>query len=221
MLILAFVVPETEAVVIFDDGQVHNIDYHINGEAVYVYNNFWDESTTINVVTNANIYPRFFAQEDSLINISGGALYSDFLVADSSQVIISGGQIRGHFVVTDSSQVTITGGKLKSGIDIHYSGTVDVYGGQLEGRLALTINARLTFYGSNFVIDGRPVYGTFSPYGGNALQGHLTGTLVDGSSLNSDLLISNYASLTLVPEPTTIVLLGLGSLILLRKRRSN
>jgi len=47
----------------------------------------------------------------------------------------------------------------------------------------------------------------------------LTGTLLSGDPINNQFRIGNNAKIVLVPEPATIVLLGLGGLALLRRRR--
>jgi hypothetical protein len=116
---------------------------------------------------------------------------------------MSGGHVDSLFV-NDSSKVTMSGGTI--GPD-----------------LRLINLAELIIDGSDFAIDGIPFdYGNItSIFGGSTLNEPfrtLTGTLANGDILNNQFQIGDNASITLVPEPTTILLLGLGAVVLRRKR---
>ena len=82
----------------------------------------------------------------------------------------------------------------------------------------------LTVYGSDFAVDGTPVgyIELSSIFGGSGSEPYrrLTGNLLNGGQINNPFKISNYsAKIVLVPEPTTVLLLGLGGMGLLRRRR--
>jgi hypothetical protein len=68
-------------------------------------------------------------------------------------------------------------------------------------------------------------YGTLTSKLGGGLSNephrYLTGTLANGDQLGVNFYIGNSASITLVPEPATLFLLGLGAAMLsgLRRKR--
>ena len=83
--------------------------------------------------------------------------------------------------------------------------------------------ATLTIYGSNFAIDGSSVgFGVItSMLGGdygNEPYRRLTGTLANGDIINNQFQIGNDAKIVLVPEPTMLLLLGLGAVMLRRRK---
>ncbi len=196
-LICCFVLTKAEAV-LFNDGLVHTIDYSIVDERVFVCNNFWDEPTTVNVVAGGNISRCFEVHDDSFLNVLDGRLATVEFYSNS-QGDISGGVIG------------------LGGLRTRRNSQADISGGAIEGVIRLVDFSVITFYGSDFMIDGRPVNGTITGWGG-VMYGTLTGTFVDGSAFNSRLEIHDYASLTLIPEPATLLLLGLGA-VMLRKRK--
>jgi hypothetical protein len=127
----------------------------------------------------------------------------DLYTYNSSQVTMSSGSVNNLFVC-HNSQVTISGGTI--GYD-----------------LSLLQNAELIIYGSNFAIDENPVgFGEITSILGGIYRDEpsrlLTGTLANGDAFNNHFKIGDYASITLVPEPATLLLLGLGAVVLRRKR---
>jgi hypothetical protein len=79
-------------------------------------------------------------------------------------------------------------------------------------------NSQLTIAGTNFAIDGFAVdYGTYTA--SDYTSGLLTGILANGDLMSNDFGIANDARITLVPEPTTLILIGIGILCLRRKNR--
>lgn len=196
VLAICFAIPETKGTTVFDDGQTHIIDYQI-ADTVYVYNNFWNESTTINLVTGGVVTGRLYSYEDSLLNLSGGELQTSFRVYNQSQFYMSSGPLRLLYMYDDSCGI-ICGGEL------------------VRGLISLEQASTLTFYGKDFMIDGHPVYGTITGPGTGTLSG-----ILEDDSLFDDIRfeIQDYASLVFIPEPSTIILLGLGSLMLLKRRK--
>jgi hypothetical protein len=77
-------------------------------------------------------------------------------------------------------------------------------------------NSYVTIEGSNFAIDGIPVdSGEITSTGGEFRR--LTGTLANGDIINNQFRVNDSSKLFLVPEPATLLLLGLGA-VMLRKR---
>ena len=77
--------------------------------------------------------------------------------------------------------------------------------------------------GSDFAVDGQPVgYGELtSVYGGgwnNEPWRRLTGKLDNGDTIDNDFRIGYDAKIVLTPEPATLLLLGLGAVMVRRKR---
>jgi len=95
-------------------------------------------------------------------------------------------------------------------------------GGTIGSEIRMMTNAELIIKGFNFAIDGKPVGfdKITSILGGDCLNESyrtLTGTLANGDIINNQFRIGNYASITLVPEPATLLLFGLGAVMFRRK----
>jgi len=74
----------------FNDGAYHRLD----GNYGYVYvQNFWDEPTTVELVSGGKIDYHLRAYDGSNVTISGGKIDYDLRAYDSSNVAVSGGSI--------------------------------------------------------------------------------------------------------------------------------
>ena len=127
-----------------------------------------------------------------IVNISGGNLTLELVkMYPYSAMSITGGDLRIRFLSADG-HLHISGGKLRiESASIPHGSVIDVYG-----------------YDFNY-----------DPSGGPHGEGILTGFLMDGNPLTiGKLAESEYQRFNLIPEPTTFLLLGLGGLVL-RKRR--
>ena len=182
------------------------------------------------------------AYEDSLLNIYGGKVDYILYAFQRSQVNIYGGWIGRFLDACDSSKVTIhdviidgdlfavnsgvvmlLGGIVKEDIVTMYKGSVTIKGGDIDG----TINAgyfeddacNITIAGYDFMIDGVQVdYGRY--YANDFSSGKITGILLNGGHLDNSFEIIGNSSIVLIPEPATLSLFTLGTLALLRKRKS-
>ena len=164
-----------KAVVVFDDGGEHIIDFTINDD-VELRNSATGDPTKIKLVENGEIGDGLFSTDDCEMIISGGYINDSIYADDDSIVYIYGGTIGYMIFANDYSTIYI--------------------------------------YGHDFQIDGIPVdYGELDVSGGR-----LTGTLFYGDYIDNNLDISSTASVILVPEPSTFILLGCCGLIL-RKRK--
>ena len=163
----------------------------------------------------------FTAYENSQITMSGGT--ADCMEASgNSQAIMSGGTVVGSLFVRDSSQLTMSGGTV--GYLFSDGGQTTMSGGRLSETLGIRLDtgAELIIEGSNFAIDGTLFgFGEITSIlgGGYTLEPYrrITGTLSNGDVLNTQFQIGRNASITLVPEPCTLLLLGLGAVMLRRK----
>lgn len=152
---------------------------------------------------------------NSFVEVSGGVIgtlwgngYADVSMLD--------GQIETVWADTYSS-VSLHSGNINLLKGTGSSNTF-VYGGIIR-NLYLQESSNLTLYGSGFQIDGIDVEYTTYYTNNRAIDAVLTGTLVNGDPINAPLEMWNYSTITFepVPEPCTILLLGLGGL-LIKKR---
>lgn len=151
------------------------------------------ESSTVNLY--AGSVGNFYANHSSTANIYGGSVYN-LESYDSSSVGIFGGFFENHARAQDYSQIVISGGTFAD-------------------ELLAIDNSIITIYGTDFSIDGFSVgYGEIA-----VTSGILAGTLASGETINNNFHIYEDATIVLVPEPATVLLLGLGGLALLRKSR--
>jgi len=181
---------------ILDDGGVHTIDYQLD-------DNVWVEDSTLDEFTTLNI-------------VDGGIIRDWVNVFGYSQVNMAGGSIGSGFLTWDNSYSVISDGLIETGLDTFNESEVFVFGGIITGGLNIQDSSQVTISGTNFAINGFPVnYGTYTA--SDYISGILTGTLSNGDLINNEFGIANNASITLVPEPTTLLLIGVGVLCLRRR----
>jgi hypothetical protein len=188
---------------IFNDGGVHTIDWKID-EPVWVEDSPTDDPTTLNLVDGGEIVDWLNVFDYSVANIYGGSIGWILHTYEYSQATISGGSIANNLNTSDDSEVFVSGGSIGEEIDVRdYS--------------------QVSISGSNFEVDGVPVdygqitTGTIDGFG--RLTGTLTGVLQSGDSLNNFFYIEPDAAIYLVPEPATLLLIGIGALWLRRRNR--
>jgi len=215
LLVLLFGVNQANGLVQFKDGLVHVIDYTINDD-VWVDYQAPGMQTTVNLFTGGEI---IFAEQsvlkgfnDSRLNISGG--HVDYLFAyDNSHVTISNGGAN-YLRLYDNSHMIMSGGSIW-GMTAGGNSQVVILGGNIGHGLALKNNANVIINGSDFAIDGSPVgFGEItSVFGGDIYDEPprmLTYTPTTSEFGMCQFGIGETASINLVPEPGTIVLLVTG-----------
>ncbi len=140
------------------------------------------------------------ALESSTINISGGEIW-DLSTYDQSQISITGGEV-GWLHVSGGSEVTVTDGEVGK-IWANSSSSVNIYGYDLS-------------YNPNFDYDGtREMWeGLLTGYWQNEVPFNIT--TWDESTYNQ-LVLHDLGPLPSAPEPGTLLLLGLGALVLRRR----
>jgi len=187
---------------ILNDGGVHTVDWTID-EAVWVEDSPTDDPTTLNLIDGGEIVDWLNVFDYSVANIYGGSIGFELHTYDFSQATISAGSIAYDLMAFHDSRVSIYGGTIGDGVLARDFGEI-------------------TIYGSSFMVDGIPVgygpitTGTINELG--MLTGTLTGTLDSGELINNDFNIDPDASIFLVPEPATLLLIGLGTWFLRRNR---
>jgi hypothetical protein len=188
---------------IFNDGGAHTIDWIID-EPVSVEDSPGGDFTTLNLIDGGEITNWINVFDYSQVNMFGGSIGFVLFTWDDSQAYISDGLIAVDLYATNYSQVEITGGSI----------------GEI---ISAREYSQVTIFGSDFAVDGIPIgygpitEGTINELG--MLTGTLTGTLVNGDFLNNDFDIDPDATIYLIPEPASIMFLGLGALWLRRRSR--
>ena len=148
--------------------------------------------------------------EFSTANISGGYVYGAHAL-DHSVVNFSGDASSVTIGAGDFGTLNMTGG-IADNVGASYSGTLNLYGGIIEDSLGASREAVINVYGYGFVYD--PTAGSFD-------AGQLTGFWLDDTPFTIDLYgVETYSHINLVPEPATVLLVSLGSLMLRRYRNS-
>jgi hypothetical protein len=216
LAVWSVVVGQSFGVTSFNSGGTYNIDYTINDNVAV------DNGTTFNLLNGGKVPSSYLLQgyNNSMLNILGGSVQK-IIYHGLSSTTISGGTVNTWINSNNyaTSSLTMTGGRvelLNDGI-----GSITISGGSV-GTLDCdgdggSVAGTITIIGSNFAINGTSVdYGKYLK--SDFHFGTLTGTMANGDALNTYFTISGYASITLIPEPTMCLMLGLGCL-LIRKRK--
>jgi hypothetical protein len=148
------------------------------------------------------------AKNTSTVNISGGTL-SLVLAQQYGQVNVSGSANIGSLGAEDFSEIDITGGTINE-IAAVESGIINLYGGELLEGIYATDFGQINVYGHDLVK---------TTSGGSQGYGQLYGYLTDETYICVDIFdLETHDHINLIPEPSSLVLLILGGLILRRKR---
>jgi len=155
--------------------------------------------------------------EVGIHTLSFGIQESIELLGNAEFYIVDGGSTQGYVDVRENAKLTMLGGHIEGDLIAVAVENIIIKGGTIGGEIKLNpptiAQPNLYIYGSNFAIDGVPV----GP--GTYLQsGRYTGTLENGDQLDLMIAQASGKGVVLVPEPVTLGLLGLGGLMLRRKK---
>ena len=182
--------------------------------------------STVNI-NGGSVGDAFDAFSGSTVNVSGGSVGRAFDAFSGSTVNISGGSIGRAFV---SSSFTIVG----NAFDAFSGSSINISGGSIIGDFEAFSGSEVNLFGTEFSINGvlledLELNQAFAIVDRDVT---LSGFLADGTAfsffLRSDNnffrgdFFSTDATLTVtqVPEPTSLAILSLGGLALLRRRRA-
>ncbi len=170
------------------------------------------------------------ALNGSEVNLSGGTFHDVFEARLGSTVNISDAFEVQQFFARGASTVNVTGGNVVGNFLANRDSTVNISGGSFGGTFKVQATGAVNLTGSSFILDGvdlTPGLTPGVPVTITAREVALEGTFADHTPFNFDLnpfgqvvtphFFSPLATLTisLVPEPGALVLLGAGALAVL------
>lgn len=236
VIVLAGHCGSATAVLTLNDGGHHIIDYTVN-TLVRLDQDTPGAGTRLDLIEGGFVQAWIDGYEDSRVNILGGRVASSVKAYERTRLTIAGGEIGAPIFAREDSRVEISGGSMESWVQAFDNSAVTISGGQvglfveawddvritisggtIAGRITAVRDSLITLVGSDFAVNGTPVgYGDFA--GDYATMGTITGTLAGGEPFNNSFSIGGPgADITFIPEPATLLLLGLGTLGVLRKR---
>lgn len=161
------------------------------------------------------------------LEIVEGGVIGQLVANYNSKVFMSGGKT--SITAHDNTVVGITGGKLGL-LGVYEDSIMEISGGTLTYNLIASGNGKVNLYGSDFSVNGQSLsnsgsirsFATPGGFNNQYLQGTLSGVLRDGSFFSSNFTIDNHENaladiFIVVPEPLTLLLLGLGGVVLRRR----
>jgi hypothetical protein len=205
------------------------------------------EGQTLNLSTGA-VLVDYFTAVDSALNINGGGVGRGLKVYGTS-VDISDGSVGKYFLARSGSTVNISGGVVELGMrllqsdatitggtmigfDAFTGSTVDISGGAVD-QIGANAGSTINLAGLSFILDGVDLTSILTLGESLTINDRdvlLEGLLADGSPFSFDLnstdtvpfsFFDSNATLTvtLVPEPGSVVLLGVSGMAVLRRGR--
>jgi hypothetical protein len=187
---------------------------------------------TDGVIKGGDEYSYVGVYNNAKVDMTGGIVTVQLGAYDSSTVNISGGVLHGVFTSSESASSTLnlSGSMQADGVKIWGLGTLNMFGG-IVGSVEIHNIANL-YDGiiSDYLLATSTVnvYGydfQYNPLAGDYRGGQLTGFWMNDIPFSIDLyyddtpggsLVDTYPHIVLIPEPATILLLGLG--VLLKRR---
>jgi hypothetical protein len=189
---------------------------------------------TDGVIQDGDVYDYVSVYNDATVDMTGGIVTVQLGAYDSSTVNISGGVLHGVFTsagASTASTLNLSGSMQADAVGIWGLGTLNMLGGtvgsvennniaNLYGGIIsdyLWATSTVNIYGYGF---------QYNPLAGDYRGGQLTGFWMNDTPFSIDLwylnvpyapLIDTYSHIVLIPEPATILLLGLG-VLMLKKR---
>ena len=185
-------------------------------------------------VSGGTINGNLAVSGNAIANISNVSVRYRLKVRENAKASLSSGTIGASILLSDDSFLSMSGGSATDKIHLSSNATMNLSGGSFGGIFQIFQNALVYLDGYDFEVNGQALsYGDrLSDFGvlteHNVLYdyyyGTITGTLADGTSLNNDFWIHTSdvdatGDIIIVPEPCSLILISLGTLIL-RSRKA-
>lgn len=158
----------------------------------------------------------YYGMSTDYFSITDSTIGGDITTAATnlSNVSLSNSIINGVLRSAVSPKMLISECLLNSGIEASSFSIFSLFDSGIAGDVIASDFAAIYIRGDAFKVNGIDYdFGILSSFS----SGNVTGLTSSGNMIDFDFNISDNAEIFLIPEPTTLMLLGLGSL-LLRKR---
>lgn len=188
-------------------------------------------------VTGGEIMTELAIYDNSTVDISGGTIQRigtipgyqgnasitggtiDVLSAQGGMLTFSGGFVE-YVQAVGEGEFIMTGGDLDGNLIATNNSRVDISGGNITGMLDIRLDSIVTITGRDFILDGHEVSGEVINPLAETNYGHLTGNYLNGLPFDIDLAMAPDTGIILTtPEPCTALILALGSIIIIHKRK--
>ena len=183
----------TEGTLYFQDGGEHDVDYTVYDD-VYISSNTSNGAvTTVNIEPGADVQYNISVRLSGVLNITGGIIRERVYAGNQGKVSMLGGEVADYIRLNDHAIFNWSGGIIGDYVSAENYAEVYIHG-----------------YGFNHDY-GEITYSNWQ----------LTGFLKSGEPIDISVRQHGDAAIYLapVPEPCNLVLLSLGGLALMRKRR--
>ena len=157
------------------------------------------------------------ASGNSTTSIQGADIWMALTAEGNATVTMGIASVANSIVASDNSTVTINGGVVENTIDVFDNSTINLHGANLKiDGIDLSYGDRLSDFAT--LVEYRP---------DGIIMDYYTGTITGRSGwvdMNSEFKIYNTgayagtADIIIIPEPCTLALLGLGILVLRRRK---
>lgn len=183
-----------------------------------------DSDTSFNVSDNSigkisggEIENDVEADGNAQIDIYGGIMHDDVEAFGAGTINIYGGTVRDDVEAFGAGTINIYGGEVVEDVEAFANGVINIFGGdlntdpvsELHSGLASEQNGMITLYGWDFAVNGSGV--VEGPIA--LLSGTISGTLQDGNGFSTIFVQQTPGNIRVevVPEPSSIALLGFGA----------
>lgn len=209
-----------------------NVDSVVNLFGGTVGNRFNANSGSVVNIYDGNVGHSFEANRGSQVNFYGGQVVGFFSANADSLVTVNGGNLGFIFTARQGSEVNINGG-IFGMLSASSLSLVNVRGGRFDDGFTASSDSEVNLFGKEFSLNGIPL-DSLTPGQAVTITDRdvtLSGVLADGSPFSFDLNpmssssedyfhIGSTLTITLVPEPTAIMLLLLGTTFIALRRWS-